>query len=206
MRAIPNTPSGSAAKWIAFAPVGGPPNCSDLDRGRRPGTLEDSNNFMKLAQFFNCVHTAGGASVDALDVHASIRHLHLTRNKMVFTDKVPFASSTGRHRLLDSIEIVRMARGIRHDQFLLEPSTYTVINTNSPLKLDAPMAMGIIEMARLNQICVVTPFTLAGAMAPITWPVRWCNRMPKRWRAFHCRSLQIPARPSSMAASPPMWT
>jgi trimethylamine---corrinoid protein Co-methyltransferase len=88
-------------KWIAFAPVGGPPNCSDLDRGRRPGKLEDSSNFMKLAQFFNCVHTAGGASVDALDVHASIRHLHLTRNKMVFTDKVPFASSTGRHRLLD---------------------------------------------------------------------------------------------------------
>ena len=155
-------------KWIAFAPVGGPPNCSDLDRGRRPGTLEDSNNFMKLAQFFNCVHTAGGASVDALDVHASIRHLHLTRNKMVFTDKVPFASSTGRHRLLDAIEIVRMARGISHDQLLLEPSTYTVINTNSPLKLDSPMAMGIIEMARLNQICVVTPFTLAGAMAPIT--------------------------------------
>ena len=155
-------------KWIAFAPVGGPPNCSDLDRGRRPGTLEDSNNFMKLAQFFNCVHTAGGASVDALDVHASIRHLYLTRNKMVFTDKVPFASSTGRHRLLDAIEIVRMARGISHDQLLREPSTYTVINTNSPLKLDGPMAMGIIEMARLNQICVVTPFTLAGAMAPIT--------------------------------------
>ena len=155
-------------KWIAFAPVGGPPNCSDLDRGRRPGKLEDSLNFMKLAQFFNCVHTAGGVSVDALDVHASIRHLHLTRNKMVFTDKVPFASSTGRHRLLDSIEIVRMARGISHDQLMLEPSTYTVINTNSPLKLDSPMAMGIIEMARLNQVCVVTPFTLAGAMAPIT--------------------------------------
>ena len=49
-----------------------------------------------------------------------------------------------------------------------EPSAYTVINTNSPLKLDGPMAMGIIEMARLNQICVVTPFTLAGAMAPVT--------------------------------------
>lgn len=155
-------------KWIAFAPVGGPPNCSDLDRGRRPGTLEDCTNFMKLAQVFNCIHTAGGASVDALDVHASIRHLHITRNKMVVTDKVPFASSTGRARLFDAIEIVRLARGISHEQLLQEPSTYTVINTNSPLKLDGPMGMGIIEMARLGQICVVTPFTLAGAMAPIT--------------------------------------
>lgn len=153
---------------IVFAPVGGPPNCSDLDRGRRPGTLEDAGNFVKLAQFFNCVHTAGGASVDALDVHASIRHLHITRNKMIYSDKVPFIYATGRARLLDGLEIVRIARGISHAQLLREPSAYTVINTNSPLKLDGPMAMGIIEMARHNQVCVVTPFTLAGAMAPVT--------------------------------------
>jgi trimethylamine--corrinoid protein Co-methyltransferase len=155
-------------KWIVFAPVGGPPNCSDLDRGRRPGTLEDAGNFVKLSQFFNTVHTAGGASADALDVHASIRHLHITRNKMRYSDKVPFVYATGRARLFDGLEIVRLARGISHEQLLREPSAYTVINTNSPLKLDAPMAMGIIEMARLNQICVVTPFTLLGAMAPVT--------------------------------------
>src|SRR6185503_18702068 len=65
-------------------------------------------------------------------------------------------------------EIVRLSRGITEDQFLREPSAYTVINTNSPFKLDGPMAMGIIEMARRNQVCVVTPFTLAGAMAPVT--------------------------------------
>ena len=154
--------------WIAFAPVGGPPNCSDLDRGRRPGTLEDTGNFVKLSQFFNTIHTAGGASVDAQDVHASIRHLHVTRNKMLYSDKVPFIYSTGRARLFDGLEIIRIARGISPEQLLREPSVYTVINTNSPLKLDGPMAMGIIEMARLNQICVVTPFTLAGAMAPVT--------------------------------------
>jgi trimethylamine--corrinoid protein Co-methyltransferase len=154
--------------WIAFAPVGGPPNCSDLDRGRRPGTLEDNGNFVKLAQFFNGIHTAGGGSVDALDYHASIRHLHIMRNKVHYSDKVVFVISTGRARLFDSMEIARMARGISREQFLLEPSCYTVINTNSPLKLDSPMAMGIIETARHNQICVCTPFTLAGAMAPIT--------------------------------------
>jgi trimethylamine--corrinoid protein Co-methyltransferase len=155
-------------RHIVFAPVGGPPNCSDLDRGRRPGTLEDTGNFVKLSQFFNTIHTAGGASVDALDVHASVRHLHITRNKMVYSDKVPFVYATGRARLFDGMEIVRLARGITRDEFLLEPSVYTVINTNSPLKLDGPMAMGIIEMARHNQICVLTPFTLAGAMAPVT--------------------------------------
>jgi trimethylamine--corrinoid protein Co-methyltransferase len=155
-------------RWIAFGPVGGPPNCSDLDRGRRPGTLEDNGNFIKLCQFFNCIHTSGDGSVDALDSHASIRHLHIMCNKMRYSDKIPFVYSTGHARLTDSLEIIRMARGISQEQMLREPSAYTVINTNSPLKLDNPMAMGIIEMARRKQVCVVTPFTLLGAMAPVT--------------------------------------
>jgi trimethylamine--corrinoid protein Co-methyltransferase len=154
--------------WIAFWPVGGPPNCSDTDRGRRPGTLADNNDFIRLSQFFNCVSGAGGGSVDALDYHASIRHLHMMRAKVGLSDKFPFVTSTGRERLFDGLEIARIARGIGHDQFLDEASCLTVINTNSPLKLDIPMAMGIIEMARSGQACCVTPFTLAGAMAPVT--------------------------------------
>jgi trimethylamine--corrinoid protein Co-methyltransferase len=154
--------------WIIFGPVGGPPNCSDLDKGRRPGTLEDSKNLMRLAQFFNCVHTAGAGSVDSLDVHASIRHLVVGRAKFQLSDKVGFASSTGRARLFDGIEMTRIARGVSPEQLDREPSVMTVVNTNSPLKLDGPMAMGIIEMARMFQVCCVTPFTLAGAMAPVT--------------------------------------
>src|SRR5437764_1370508 len=98
--------------WIAFAPVGGPPNCSDAERGRRPGTLEDNANFIRLSQFFNCIHTAGGGSVDALDVHASVRHLHIMRNKVRLSDKILYTISTGRARLFDGMEIARMARGL----------------------------------------------------------------------------------------------
>jgi trimethylamine--corrinoid protein Co-methyltransferase len=154
--------------WIAFWPVGGPPNCSDMDKGRRPGTLEDNCNFVRLAQFFNCVSGAGGGSVDALDYHARVRHLHIYRGMLHLSDKFPFITSTGRQRLFDGMEMTRIARGLTPEQFDREPSCMTVINTNSPLKLDGPMAMGIIELARHNQVCCVTPFTLAGAMAPIT--------------------------------------
>ncbi|MFZ2105597.1 MAG: trimethylamine methyltransferase family protein, partial [Roseiarcus sp.] len=48
------------------------------------------------------------------------------------------------------------------------PSLFTIINSSSPLRLDAPMLEGVIQMARRNQIVVLTPFTLAGAMAPVT--------------------------------------
>ncbi|MGK0226912.1 MAG: trimethylamine--corrinoid protein Co-methyltransferase, partial [Thermoproteota archaeon] len=37
-----------------------------------------------------------------------------------------------------------------------------------PLRLDHPMATGIIEFASRNQASIITPFTLAGAMAPVT--------------------------------------
>jgi trimethylamine--corrinoid protein Co-methyltransferase len=181
-------------RWIAFAPVGGPPNCSDLDHGRRPGTLEDNGNFLKLCQFFNCIHTSGDGSVDALDVHASARHLHVMRNKVRYSDKMPFVYSTGRARLLDSLEITRLARGVSMEQFLREPSAYTVINTNSPLKLDGPMAMGIIEMARRNQVCVVTPFTLAGAMAPVTLAGALVEQNAE---ALACLALSQLARPGA---------
>jgi trimethylamine--corrinoid protein Co-methyltransferase len=154
--------------WIAFWPVGGPPNCSDTDMGRRPGTLEDNHNFIRLAQFFNCVSGAGGGSVDALDYHARVRHLHIYRGMLRLSDKFPFVTSTGRERLFDGMEMTRIARGLSREQLDAEPSCMTVVNTNSPLKLDGPMAMGIIELARRNQVCCVTPFTLAGAMAPIT--------------------------------------
>ena len=43
-----------------------------------------------------------------------------------------------------------------------------IINTNSPLQLDIPMMQGVMALAEMGQLVVITPFTLAGAMAPIT--------------------------------------
>ena len=74
----------------------------------------------------------------------------------------------GSERILDGIEIARIGRGISAEQMEREPSLFTIVNTNSPLKLDTPMLRGIIEMSSRNQIVCITPFTLAGAMAPVT--------------------------------------
>ena len=51
------------------------------------------------------------------------------------------------------------------EQMESEPSLFTIINSSSPLRLDGPMLQGIIEMSSRNQIIILTPFTLAGAMA-----------------------------------------
>jgi trimethylamine--corrinoid protein Co-methyltransferase len=43
-----------------------------------------------------------------------------------------------------------------------------VINASSPLRYDERMIGGILTFARANQVLIITPFILAGAMSPIT--------------------------------------
>jgi trimethylamine--corrinoid protein Co-methyltransferase len=153
---------------LVFAQVASAPNCSDLDNGRRAGNQTDFRNFLKLAQVHNIIHATGGYPVEPVDIHPSIRHLECIRDLATLTDKPFHIYSLGLERNLDGIEIARLARGISEEQLLSEPSVYTIINTNSPLKLDIPMMEGIIQMSSRGQIVIVTPFTLAGAMAPVT--------------------------------------
>jgi trimethylamine--corrinoid protein Co-methyltransferase len=153
---------------MVFGTVGSPPNCSDMDGGRRTGNNEDYRKFLKLAQYFNCIGFVSGYPVEPIDLHPSIRHLEALRDMAVLTDKPFHAYSLGAERILDGIEIARIARGISPEQLEREPSLFSIVNTNSPLKLDTLMLRGIIEMSSRNQIICVTPFTLAGAMAPVT--------------------------------------
>ena len=64
--------------------------------------------------------------------------------------------------------MVRAAHGLSEEAFRSAVYTYTNINTNSPRQLDIPMAQGILDFAAAGQLLIITPFTLAGAMAPIT--------------------------------------
>jgi trimethylamine--corrinoid protein Co-methyltransferase len=154
--------------WIAFAQMASAPNCSDAGRGRRPGSHDDFRDLAKLAQCFNILHLTGGYPVEPVDLHPSVRHLDCLADFVRLTDKAFHAYSLGRARILDGIEIARIGRGISAGQLEREPSLLTVINSSSPLRLDDPMLQGMIEMASRNQIVVMTPFTLAGAMAPVT--------------------------------------
>ena len=155
-------------KNVLFVNVSSPPNCSDLDRGRRVGDRESFRDFMKLTQYFNCIHLAGGYPVEPIDIHASIRHLDCLYDKLTLTDKVVHGYSLGRERVEDVMEMVRIAGGLTHEEFDATPRMFTNINSSSPLKHDFPMLDGAMRLARRGQAVFITPFTLSGAMAPIT--------------------------------------
>jgi len=155
-------------KHALYVNVSSPPNCSDLERGRRTGTRESMRELLMLTQAFNCLHLAGGYPVEPIDLHASTRHLDALFDKLTLTDKVVHAYSLGKERIEDAMEMVRIAGGLSHAEFEAEPRMYTNINSSSPLKHDYPMLDGAMRMARRGQPVIVTPFTLAGAMAPVT--------------------------------------
>ncbi|MBD9373171.1 trimethylamine methyltransferase family protein [Rhizobium sp. ARZ01] len=153
---------------LAFAQVASAPFVTDREGGRRAGNREDFRKLVKLAQCYDIIHTTGGYPVEPVDIDASIRHLDCLSDLVKLTDKVFHVYALDRQRTIDGIEIARIGRGITMEQMEREPSAFTNINTSSPLRLDGPMLQGIIEMSSRNQVVVVTPFTLAGATAPVT--------------------------------------
>jgi trimethylamine--corrinoid protein Co-methyltransferase len=153
---------------LVFAQIASAPFVADREGGRRAGNQDDYRKLVKLAQSYDIIHTTGGYPVEPIDIHASVRHLDCLADMVKLTDKVFHCYSLGAQRNLDALEIARIGRGITAERMEGEPSLFTIINTSSPLRLDGPMLQGIIEMSSRNQVVVVTPFTLAGAMAPVT--------------------------------------
>ena len=154
--------------WMSFGNVSSPPNYWDLRTRKTSGTFAQFTDLMKLTQSFNCIHFAGGYPVEPTDIHPGVRHLDCLLAKLTLSDKVMHAYSLGRERVEDVMEMVRIAGGLSHEAFEAEPRMYTNINSVSPLKHDFPMLEGAMIHARRRQPVVVTPFTLAGAMAPVT--------------------------------------
>lgn len=154
---------------LVFGNVSSPPNYWDMEIGKKvPGNRRMCQDLLKLTQYFNCIHFAGGYPVEPVDIHASVRHLDVLYDKLTLTDKAMHAYCLGKERVEDVMEMVRIASGLSDEEFESTPRMYSNINSTSPLKHDHPMIDGCLRLARRGQAIVVTPFTLAGAMAPVT--------------------------------------
>jgi len=153
---------------VLFASVGGPAFCSDLDNGRRPGTYAEMCDYFRVVQSLNIIHQEGGGAFEAMDLPAETRHLDLYLAQIRLLDKNCQSYALGRERTVDSIEMACIALGVDRTELADRPAILAIINTNSPMQLDIPMTEAVIELAGANQVCCITPFTLAGSMSPAT--------------------------------------
>ena len=152
---------------LHFCAGGGCPHASDRIRGRRPGSLADFTELVRLVETFDALPTQT-AVVEPQDIPIQFRHYEVKRVQLANSAKVPFVYARGHGQVLESFEMLALAHGLTDAAFAAKAHTFTVINTNSPRVLDVPMAQGIIDFARHGQVSIITPFCLMGAMAPIT--------------------------------------
>lgn len=153
---------------LVFGAVGGPAFVSDLDRGRRAGNAADFTDYVRLIGALDIIHQEGGGPLEPTDLPVETRHLDMYRIFATELDKTWQCLGFGATPVDDALEVLQIIRGVDRDTLVREPSAMTVINTNSPLRLDGPMGDGLMEMATYGQPVVATPFTLAGAMSPIS--------------------------------------
>jgi len=152
---------------MIFTPGAGCPNVYDLERGRRPGSLKTYIETIKLQQTFDVMHVFG-PSAEPQDVPAEFRHYEMMRAQLELGDKPMFVYARGSRQVEESVELISLACNLSSSDLAENVWCFTVINTNSPRQIDIPMAEGIIDFARMGQLSIITPFCLAGAMAPIT--------------------------------------
>jgi trimethylamine--corrinoid protein Co-methyltransferase len=153
-------------KSVVFSPAYGSPFVMDLDRGRRYGTIEDFENFIKLAQASPWLHHSGGTICEPVDVPVNKRHLDMVYAHIRYSDRPFMGSVTAESRAEESIDMARIVFG---ERFVDENCVILGnVNVNSPLVWDATMTTALRAYARANQAAVVVPFILGGAMGPVT--------------------------------------
>lgn len=153
---------------LHFGLVSGPPNVQDNLTGRRSGNFADYLTLIKFAQVFNVIGFLGNQAVAPIELPANSRHMDTSRANLIYTDKVFNHQLIGAGRARDSVVLVARALDMSLEELAARPACIGNININSPRKLDEAMATGAMEMARLGQAVIVTPFTLLGAMTPVT--------------------------------------
>ena len=153
---------------LAFGLVAGPPNVHDCKRGRRPGNYNDYCDFIRLAQYFNVVHLIGNQVCAPVELPAGTRHLDTYRANLTYSDRSFHCTAIGAGRARDGIAMMAISRGVSLAEMASSPGVITIISVNSPRRFDEAMSDGLVAMAEHGQPVVITPFTLMGAMAPVT--------------------------------------
>ncbi len=151
-------------KSLVIAPVYGPPFVRDRDGGRRYATIDDFQKFVKLGYMSKWLHHSGGTVCEPTDIPVNKRHLDMLYAHMSLSDKPFMGSVTEPERAQDSVEMCEILFGGLNDRTVMT----SLININSPLTFDSIM-MGALEVyAKANQACIVSPFIVGGAMAPVS--------------------------------------
>lgn len=178
---------------MVFSGVYGPPFVRDGDV-RREATMNDYENFTKLAQSFPELDSAGGVICEPNDASLDTRHIDMTYALQTLTDKIYMGNVVSGDRAQDVLKMTEIVFGGR-ENIEKTPATISLINCNSPLRWDDRMLDSQFEYSAANQAVVLTPFLLMGAMSPVTIPAALAQQMAEALTGIALSQLIRPGSP-----------
>lgn len=152
---------------MAFTPGYGAPFVTDLDIGRREGTLQDFENFVKLTQASPHQDICSGMVVEPNDVPHEIRHAHMIYAAMKYSEKPFMGSAMGAPGARDSVRMASILFG-GEDRLAEKPCMISILCSLTPLVYDERMTGAIMEYARAGQPQLISSLVIAGATGPTT--------------------------------------
>jgi trimethylamine--corrinoid protein Co-methyltransferase len=153
---------GGTPLWMG---VGGPPFLSDLDEGRRGGTLEGHDTIIKLTQVAEPLNCAQAGACEPVQMPVHTRHLDMEYSTIRWADLPYTTYGTNGPKARDGIEMARIVHG---GDLGDRTALMGVVNSVSPLLWDTRMVDALLAWAEANQATIVTPFLLGGATAAVS--------------------------------------
>jgi trimethylamine--corrinoid protein Co-methyltransferase len=151
---------------LVFAPAYGSPFVRDLDGGRRYATIADFENFARLTHMSPSLHHGGGTLCEPVDLPVNKRHFDMVLAHIKNHDKPFMGSVTAPERAQDTVDMADIV--FSGEVTAGKTVLLSLCNANSPMSWDHNMLGSAKVYAENNQACLITPFILAGAMAPVT--------------------------------------
>ncbi len=153
---------------VNIGPAHGAPHINDRLRGRRMGDIEAFGDILKVTHALGILHWQGGVVVEPQDLPVATRHLDMYQAHIALSDAVWAARGVGGVAARDAIAMSAIEHQCSLDDLAREPRLLIVTNVNSPRRVDGEILDCIMTMAEHGQCVCITPFTLMGAMAPVT--------------------------------------
>ena len=152
---------------MVFVPGYGAAVVTDLDNGRREGSLKDFENFVKLTDASPYQDICSGMVIEPTDVPREIRHAQMIYTAMKCSAKPFMGSAMGLQGARDSIRMASIMFGSQ-DELSRKPRMISILCSLTPLVYDERMLGAIMEYARAGQPQLISSLGIAGATSPVT--------------------------------------
>lgn len=144
-----------------------PPFVTDLDHGRRSGTLQDHINFVKIVDKLEHIDIQSEAPCEPSDIEVDKRSNLMLYNIFKYSDKPMMGGCLGYKASMENIEMASIVFG-GLDAIREKPVICAIPCSLTPLSYDDKMLGALMAYAETRQPQLINSLGIAGMTAPAT--------------------------------------